>query len=48
MNNNIDLNKMLEMLSKMDKSEIETKLKQAQAIMNSKNIDTNIFNNNNK
>ena len=48
MNNDIDLNKMLEMLAKMDKNEIESKLKQAQAIMNSKNIDTNIFNNNNK
>lgn len=31
---NIDLNKMLEMLSKMDKNELEKKLKQAQDILN--------------
>lgn len=31
---NIDLNKMLEMLSKMDKNELEEKLKQAQDILN--------------
>ena len=31
---NIDLNKMLEMLSKMDKKELEEKLKQAQDILN--------------
>ena len=31
---NIDLNKMLEMLSKMDKNELEDKLKQAQDIIN--------------
>lgn len=31
---NIDLNKMLEMLSKMDKNELEEKLKQAQNILN--------------
>ena len=41
MDNNIDFNKMLDMLSKMDKSELESKLKQAQTILNSKNIDTN-------
>ena len=41
MNENIDFNKMLEMLAKMDKAELEAKLKQAQAIMNSKNIDPN-------
>ena len=41
MENNIDLNKMLETLAKMDKSELEEKLKQAQTILNSKNIDTN-------
>ncbi|MBR2289176.1 MAG: hypothetical protein IJ867_00780 [Clostridia bacterium] len=40
MNENIDFNKMLEMLSKMDKKELEDKLKQAQTILNSKNIDT--------
>ena len=38
---NIDLNKMLETLSKMDKTELEEKLKQAQKILNSKNIDLN-------
>ena len=32
--NNLDLNKMLEMLSKMDKNELEEKLKQAQNILN--------------
>ena len=41
MNENVDFNKMLEMLAKMDKAELEAKLKQAQAIMNSKNIDPN-------
>ena len=41
MDNNIDLNKMLETLAKMDKIELENKLKQAQIILNSKNIDTN-------
>ena len=34
---NIDLNNMLEMLSKMDKNELETKLKQAQDILNNSN-----------
>lgn len=32
--NNMDLNKMLEMLAKMDKNELEKKLKQAQDILN--------------
>ena len=32
--NNLDLNKMLDMLSKMDKNELEEKLKQAQDILN--------------
>lgn len=41
MDNNLDINQMLEMLSKMDKDEIETKLKQAQGILNSKNINPN-------
>lgn len=40
-NNNLDINQMLNMLSKMDKKELEEKLKQAQSIMNSKNIDLN-------
>ena len=40
MSENIDFNKMLEALAKMDKSELESKLKQAQSILNSKNIDT--------
>lgn len=34
---NIDLNNMLEMLSKMDKNELEEKLKQAQNILNNSN-----------
>lgn len=42
-NNNMDLNKMLETISKMDKKELEEKLKQAQNILNSKNIDTTNF-----
>lgn len=41
---NIDFNKMLETISKMDKKELEDKLKQAQTILNSKNIDTNNLN----
>ena len=41
MDNNLDINKMLEMLSKMDKDEIESKIKQAQGILNSKNINPN-------
>ena len=41
MENNMDFNKMLDALAKMDKSELESKLKQAQTILNSKNIDTN-------
>lgn len=31
--NNLDFNKMLEMLSKMDKKELEEKLKQAKKIV---------------
>ena len=38
MDKNIDFNKMLEVLSKMDKNELESKLKQAGEILNSKNI----------
>lgn len=41
MEENIDFNKMLEALSKMDQKEIEAKLKQAQTILNSKDIDIN-------
>ena len=37
---NIDLNKMLEMLSKMDKNELEEKLKQAQTILDNSNKNT--------
>ena len=37
MNNNLDINQMLDMLSKMDKNELEEKLKQAQTILNSQN-----------
>ena len=33
--NNLDINKMLDMLAKMDKNELEEKLKQAQTILNS-------------
>lgn len=35
---NLDLNNILEMLSKMDKNELEEKLKQAQKIIDSSNI----------
>ena len=34
--NNLDINQMLKMLSKMDKNELEEKLKQAQTILNSR------------
>lgn len=44
MSDNIDLSKMLDMLAKMDKAELENKLKQAQNILNSNNIDTNNLN----
>lgn len=44
MSENLDFNRMLETLSKMNKSELETKLKQAQSILNSKNINTNTDN----
>ena len=44
MSENIDFSKMLETLAKMDKSELESKIKQAQTILNSKNIDTNNYN----
>lgn len=40
MKEDLDFNKMLEMLSNMNKEELETKLKQAQSILNSKNIDS--------
>ena len=40
---NIDFNKMLNELAKMDKKELEEKIKQAQNILNSKDIDTNKF-----
>lgn len=43
MSENIDLDKMLDLLAKMDKHEIEEKLKQAQTILNSKDIETNNF-----
>ena len=32
--NNLDFNKILDMLAKMDKNELEEKLKQAQDILN--------------
>lgn len=41
MPNNIDINKILESIAKMDKSELESKIKLAQTILDSKNIDTN-------
>lgn len=43
MDNDIDFNKILESIAKMDKQELESKLKQAQNILNSKNIDPNQF-----
>ena len=43
MDNNIDFNEILESIAKMDKQELENKLKQAQSILNSKNIDPNQF-----
>lgn len=41
MDKNMDFNKMLDILAKMDKNELEDKLKQAQEILNSKNINNN-------
>jgi hypothetical protein len=38
MKENLDINQMLEALSKMDKKELEEKLKQAKTILNSKDI----------
>ncbi len=37
MNNNIDISKMLNMLSKMDKHELEEGMKKASQILNSNN-----------
>ena len=44
MDNNINFEKMLESIARMDKAELEAKLKQAQAILDSKNIDTKNLN----
>ena len=41
MGDNLDFNKILETLAKMDKKELESKLKQAQTILNSKDINKN-------
>ncbi len=42
MNNNMDLNKLLSVLSKMDKSELEKNLYRAQQILNNSDIKKNI------
>ena len=42
MNNNMDLNKLLSVLSKMDKSELEKNLYRAQQILNNSDIKNNI------
>ena len=39
MNNNMDIKKMLEMLSKMDKTELEQNLNKVSKILNSKDAD---------
>ena len=44
MSDNIDFSKMLDTLAKMDKAELESKLKQAQSILNSNNINTDNLN----
>ena len=41
MNNNIDMNKLLSMLSKMDKKQLESGLKQVQAMIDSKDKNQN-------
>lgn len=50
MNNNIDISKLLEALSKMNKSELEAGISKANQILNSKNKDDilNEFNKKNK
>ena len=39
MNNNMDIKKMMEMLSKMDKTELEQNLNKVSKILNSKDAD---------
>ena len=39
MNNNMDIKKMMEMLSKMDKTELEQNLNKVSKILNSKDTD---------
>ena len=50
MNNNINMNMLLGMLSKMDKKDLEKGIEQANKILNSKNKNDilNNFNKNNK
>ncbi len=36
--NNLDINQLLEMISKMDKDELEKNIKKAQQILNDSNI----------
>lgn len=47
MNNNMDINQLLNILSKMDKNELERNIYKAQQILNNSDIRKN-FNNNNQ
>ena len=42
MNNNLDINQLLSMLSKMDKSELEKNISRAQQILNQSDIKKNL------
>lgn len=48
MNNNMDINQLLNILSKMDKNELEKNIYKAQQILNSSDIRKNFNNNNNQ
>ncbi len=39
--NNLDINQLLEMISKMDKDELEKNINKAQQILNNSNINKN-------
>lgn len=47
MNNNMDINQLLSMLSKMDKSELEKNIYRAQQILNNSDIKKTIENSKN-
>ena len=45
--NNLDLNKILNIISKMDKKELEENISKAQSILNNSNFNNNNNNSNN-